>query len=629
MDDLFLPVNMAHMAVRGWERPDFVFVSGDAYVDHPSFGHAVISRLLESRGYKVAMLPQPDWRSKDAFEAFGRPRLGFLVSAGVIDSMVNHYTVSKKKRGEDAYAPGGRAGLRPDRATIVYVNRIREAYKDVPVIIGGLEASLRRFAHYDYWDDAVRNSILVDSGADILVYGMGERAMLDAAGHLASGNPISQFSAPGTCTMRPEAPDGYLEVESSETVARDKAAYARAFSVEYNEQDPVRGRGICQRHGKRILCQHPPAMPLKARELDEVYALPYARASHPMYDENGGVPALEEVKFSIASSRGCFGACNFCALTFHQGRMVAARSKQSILAEAKKFVRDPGFKGYIHDVGGPTANFRHPACKKQLKSGACKDKQCLYPKPCKNLDANQDEYFDILRELRALPGVKKVFVRSGIRYDYLTLDKNGAHLNELIRHHVSGQLKIAPEHVSDRVLRAMGKPGKEVYESFAYKYRRENEKAGMKQYLVPYFMSSHPGSTLEDAVELALFMKENRLRPEQVQDFYPTPGTLSTTMFYTGIDPRTMKKIFVPRSPEEKAGQRSLLQAYKPENRGAVIKALKQAGREELIGFSKDCLIAPREISRVPSKKKPPGDKRATGKKAERRIDKGGRKKAK
>ncbi|MBO4298405.1 MAG: YgiQ family radical SAM protein [Clostridia bacterium] len=589
----FLPVCPADIRARGWDAPDFVYVTGDAYVDHPSFGLAIISRVLERAGYKVAMMPQPDYRSCEAFKLFGRPRLGFLVTAGVIDSMVNHYTAAKKRRGEDAYSPGGRTGYRPDRATIVYCNRVREAYGSVPILIGGVEASLRRFAHYDYWDDRVRNSILVDSGADVLMYGMGERVILETVRALEAGVPFSAMRVAGTCVMSREPEPDYIEIESAEEVMTDKRAYARAFRVQYDEQDPVRGRGICQKHGARWLIANPPAMPLTQRELDDTYALPYARRWHPMYDALGGIPALKEVEFSIAHVRGCYGSCAFCALTFHQGRIVTARSHESVVAEAKKLIRQPGFKGYIHDVGGPTANFRRPACADQLRRGACKGRQCLFPAPCKNLDADHSDYIALLRKLRALPGVKKVFVRSGIRFDYVLADKSNAFLNELVRHHVSGQLKVAPEHVSSRVLRYMGKPDVAVYNRFVEAYKKANEKAGMDQYLVPYFMSSHPGCTIEDAVELALYIKRSGHRPEQVQDFYPTPGTLATAMFHTGLDPRDMTPVYVPRDPQEKAMQRALMQYFLPQNRELVIKALIKAGRRDLIGFGPDCLVRP------------------------------------
>ena len=589
----FLPVSMEECRRRGWEQPDFVYVTGDAYVDHPSFGLAIISRVLEKAGYKVAMLPQPEYHTCEAFRRFGCPRLGFLVTAGVIDSMVNHYTAAKKRRSEDVYSPGGRAGYRPDRATIVYCNRIREAYGSVPILIGGVEASLRRFAHYDYWDDRVRNSILVDSGADVLMYGMGERVILGVVRALEAGQSVSELRIPGTCVMAREPEENYIEIESAEQVAKDKKSYAKAFKAQYDEQDPVRGKGICQKHGNRFLIANPPAMPLSQEELDATYALPYTRKWHPMYDAFGGVPALQEVQFSIAHNRGCYGACSFCALTFHQGRIVTSRSHDSVVAEARMLTKQPGFKGYIHDIGGPTANFRRPACDGQLKRGACKGKQCLFPEPCRNLKADHSDYMALLKKVRSLPGVKKVFIRSGIRFDYLLADKDGGFLRELIRHHISGQLKVAPEHVSPRVLRYMGKPEVSVYNRFVEKYREMNKYEGMDQYLVPYFMSSHPGCKLEDAVELALYIKKSGHRPEQVQDFYPTPGTLSTAMFFTGLDPRDMSEVYVPREPEEKAMQRALMQYFQPQNQAMVIKALKKAGREDLIGFDSRCLVQP------------------------------------
>ena len=613
----FLPVSPDDMKARGWDQPDFVYVTGDAYVDHPSFGLAIISRVLEKAGYKVAMLPQPDYRSCERFKLLGKPRLGFLVTGGVIDSMVNHYTAAKKKRSEDLYAPGGRAGYTPDRAVIVYCNRIREAWGDVPILIGGVEASLRRFAHYDYWDDRVRASVLVDSGADVLMYGMGERVILETVRALEQGVPFHEMRIPGTCVMSREPDPDYIQIESFEEVARDKAAYARAFKVQYDEQDPVRGHGLCQKHGARWLIANPPAMPLTQAEMDQTYALPYTRRWHPMYDALGGVPALNEVKFSITHVRGCYGACAFCALTFHQGRIVTARSHDSVVSEAKKLTKLPGFKGYIHDVGGPTANFRRPACDDQLRRGACKGKQCLWPRPCARLVVDHSDYIALLRKLRALPGVKKVFVRSGIRFDYLLADKSRAFLSELVRHHVSGQLKVAPEHVSPRVLSKMGKPDVSVYNKFVEEYKKANEKAGTDQYLVPYYMSSHPGCTLDDAIELALYIKRSGHRPEQVQDFYPTPGTLSTAMYYTGLDPRDMTSVYVPRDPEEKAMQRALMQYFAPQNRPLVEKALRKAGRTDLIGFGPDCLIRPERAARperdrdaAPRRKSAPGRRR-------------------
>ena len=587
----FLPVTAAEMRELGWEQPDFVYVTGDAYVDHPSFGLAIISRVLESAGYRVAMLPQPDWHSCEDFKRFGRPRLGFLVTAGVIDSMVNHYTAAKKPRSEDVYSPGGRAGCRPDRATAVYSNRIREAYGSIPIAIGGVEASLRRFAHYDYWDDRVRNSMLVDSCADVLMFGMGERSILRVAEFIDSGRDFAEMRIPGTCVMSKELPEGFLEIASQEEVAMDKRAYAEAFKQQYDQQDPVRGKPLAQKHGRRYLLQNKPDLPLTREELDAVYALPYKRAWHPMYDKMGGVPAIQEVQFSIAQVRGCFGACNFCALTFHQGRIVTSRSKESILAEGRLLTKLPGFKGYIHDVGGPTANFRHPACEKQLSKGACGGRQCLYPTPCRNMNADHSDYIALLRKLRKLPGVKKVFVRSGIRFDYLLADKKDTFFKELVQYHISGQLKVAPEHVSDAVLCRMGKPKNEVYNRFVDKYFALNKQYGMNQYLVPYLMSSHPGSTMKEAVELAEYIRDMGYNPEQVQDFYPTPSTLSTVMYYTGLDPRTMEKVYVPTDPHEKAMQRALIQYRDPKNYYLVREALLAAHREDLIGSGPKCLI--------------------------------------
>ncbi len=593
--DDFLPVSLSDAKRRGFHQPDFVYVCGEAYVDHPSFGHAIISRVLESAGYKVAMLCLPPFADESAFKTFGKPRLAFLVSAGVIDSMVNHYTAAKKRRNEDVYAPGGKAGLRPDRATIVYCNRIRKAYSDVPIIVGGLEASLRRFSHYDYWEDKVRRSILTDSGATLLSYGMGEKSILDCAAWLKDGADKEKLPyIRGICYLQKDKPEGIEEVPSHREVASNKAAYASAFMIQYNEQDPYRGKPLCQQQDtNRWLVQTPPPFPLSREELDAVYALPYTRRWHPDYDELGGVPALEEVEFSISATRGCFGGCNFCALTYHQGRIVQSRSPDSIVKEAEMLTKLPGFKGYIHDVGGPTANFRRPACKKQCTHGACKDRQCLYPKPCRHLTPDHSELLSVLRRIRALPGVKKVFIRSGLRYDYLLLDKDGTFLRELVQHHVSGQLKVAPEHISPRVLSRMGKPGREVYDAFVQKYKAVNEQLGLKQFLVPYLMSSHPGSDLGAAVELALYIRDTGHQPEQVQDFYPTPGTLSTCMFHTGLDPRTMESVFVPRTPHDKAMQRALLQYKKPQNRKLVLEALRLAGREDLIGYGKNCLVPP------------------------------------
>ncbi|MBP3646214.1 MAG: YgiQ family radical SAM protein [Clostridia bacterium] len=595
----FLPVSPAEVRRRGWDAPDFVYVVGEAYVDHPSFGHAIIGRVLENAGYKVAMLCLPEYHSAEAFKLFGKPRLGFLVSSGVIDSMVNHYTVAKKKRSSDAYAPGGKAGMRPDRAVTVYCNRIHEAYPGMPVLIGGVEASLRRFSHYDYWDDKVRRSVLVDSAATLLMYGMGEKTILDCCDWIARGMPLHERSSlRGVCYMAKEPPKNAILIPSHQEVASDPKAYCKAFMMEYQEQDPVRGQTLCQQQdSQRFMVQNPPAMPLSREELDAVYDLPFTRRAHPSYDKLGGVPALQEVRFSLSATRGCFGSCNFCALTFHQGRIVTSRSEASLLKEAKLLTTFPDFKGYIHDVGGPTANFRSPACEKQLKSGACKNRQCLYPTPCKNLKVSHTELVEILRKMRALPRVKKVFIRSGIRFDYLMADKNDLFLTELCKHHISGQLKVAPEHISQNVLSKMGKPRREVYDAFVAKYKAVNEKLGMKQFLVPYLMSSHPGSTLRDAIELAEYLRDIGHQPEQVQDFYPTPGTLSTCMYHTGLDPRDMKPVYVPRTPHEKAMQRALLQFKNPANYELVSEALRLCGREDLIGFHQNALIPPRKLS--------------------------------
>ncbi len=598
------------MEARGWTGYDFLVITGDAYVDHPSFGPAIISRLLEREGYRVCVCAQPDWHSPAALTAYGRPELGVLLSAGNIDSMVAHYTVAKRRRSTDAYSPGNRTGLRPDRATIVYANLARQAFGDIPVVIGGLEASLRRFAHYDYWEDKVRRSILVDSGADLLTYGMGERATVEIAQRLRSGTPIGEIhDVRGTAFLaRDPGECVYPKVScaSFEEVSGDKRAYAQANMLQYQEHDAVVGRAILQRHGDRLLVVNPPAMPLTTAELDRVAELPYVREPHPMYDTMGGVPAIEEVRFSICHNRGCFGACNFCSLAFHQGRMVTSRSHESVLREAKLLIAHPGFKGYIHDVGGPTANFRRTACKKQLKAGMCKNRACLAPEACPNLDADQSDYLALLRKLRALPGVKKVFIRSGIRFDYLLQDKSGAFMRELVEHHVSGQLKVAPEHCVDSVLDYMGKPHIAVYEKFRQKYESLNKKYGKEQYLVPYLMSSHPGCTLDDAVKLAQWLNRSGRQPEQVQDFYPTPGTLSTCMYYTGLDPRTMKPVFVPKSAHEKAMQRALMQWKRPEKRPLVLEALKLTHREDLIGYGKECLLRPDRPRSRPADAKAP-----------------------
>ncbi|MCI8422816.1 MAG: YgiQ family radical SAM protein [Lawsonibacter sp.] len=595
--DLFLPVTREDMARRGWESYDFLLITGDAYVDHPSFGPAIIGRVLEAAGYRVAILAQPDWRSPDAFAALGRPRLGVLASAGNLDSMVAHYTAAKKRRHDDAYSPGRRAGLRPDHACVVYANRVREVFGDIPLVIGGLEASLRRFAHYDYWEDKVRRSILFDAQADLLTYGMGETATLEIAARLASGTPIGEITDvrgtcaavkhPGVCAFP------WVEVPSFEEVSASKESYARANMTEYLEHDAVSGKAILQRHGREFLLVNPPALPLPTRELDRVAELPYVREPHPMYDALGGVPAIEEVRFSITQNRGCFGACNFCSLAFHQGRTVTARSHASVLREARLLLAHPGFKGYIHDVGGPAATFRRPSCQKQLKHGMCRNRACLAPEPCPNLDADHTDYMLLLRKLRALPGVKKVFIRSGIRFDFLMKDPSGECFTDLVQHHISGQLKVAPEHCAPHTLDCMGKPHIEVYEKFKEKYFKLNRRYGKEQYLVPYLISSHPGCTLADAVRLAEWLNRQGHMPEQVQDFYPTPGTLATCMWYTGLDPRTMEPVYVPRTPHDKALQRALMQWRKPQNRKLVLEALCTAGREDLVGYGKRCLIKP------------------------------------
>jgi len=593
----YLPVSLEDIEARGWNQADFILVTGDAYVDHPAFGTAVISRILENAGYKVGIISQPRWKSSEDFKRLGRPRLGFLVTAGNMDSMVNHYAVSRKLRDKDYYSPGGKMGLRPDRATIVYCNRIREAYRKIPIVIGGIEAGLRRFAHYDYWSDSVRNSILVDSSADLLVYGMAEKPIVEVAAYLNDGFEAGYIRhIPGTCYIADTADEvsDYIKIPSLREVSEDKKKYAEAFRIQYQQQDPIRGKTIIQQHGTKYLVQNKPELPLNRSELDKVYALPFQKNYHPEYEKDGGIPALEEVRFGIVSSRGCFGDCSFCSITFHQGRIVQSRSEESILREAEKITGMEDFKGYIHDVGGPTANFRRPACDKQLKTGSCQDKQCLNPGPCKSLNVDHEEYLSILRKLRGMPKVKKVFVRSGIRYDYIIADKNDSFLEELVKHHISGQLKVAPEHISSRVLSYMGKPAGKSFEQFRVKFNRINERLGKKQFLIPYLMSSHPGSTLKDAVELAEYLRDIHYQPEQVQDFYPTPGTLSTAMFYTEIDPFTMQKVYIPKTKTEKAMQRALLQFRDPKNRDLVHAALVQANRTDLIGFGPKCLIRPK-----------------------------------
>ena len=625
----FLPVSKADMEERGWWWYDFLLVTGDAYVDHPSFGTAVIGRVLEAEGYRVAVLAQPDWHSAEAFRAMGRPRLGVMIGSGNLDSMVAHYTAAKKRRSEDFYSPGKKAGLRPDHAVIVYANRAREAFPDLPIVIGGLEASLRRFAHYDYWDDKVRRSALADAGADILVYGMGEYATREIARRLKKKEPAGSLtdirgtavlvSDPSVCAY------DSLTLPSFEAVSSSMTDYADATRVEYEEHDPVRGKALIQQHGNRYLIVNPPAMPLSTEELDFVAELPYTRQYHPMYEPMGGVPAIEEVKFSVIHNRGCFGGCNFCSLAFHQGRMVTSRSHESVIREVTALTRFPDFKGYINDVGGPSANFRHPSCAKQLKYGMCAQKRCLAPTPCPNIDADHSDYLALLRKLRNIPGVKKVFVRSGIRYDYMLEDKNQAFFAELVKYHISGQLKVAPEHCIDSVLDYMGKPHIGVYEKFMDQYRRLNDKYSKEQYIVPYLMSSHPGSTLQDAVALAEYLNSKGRQPEQVQDFYPTPGTISTCMYYTGLDPITMKPVYVAKSYHEKAMQLALLQWKRPDKRKLVIEALKEAGREDLIGYGPKCLVRPdapsgkpagKKPEKKPEKKAPAAPKKPAGKKA-------------
>ena len=608
MKNKFLPICKKDMDERGIQQLDFVYVIGDAYVDHPSFGHAIISRVLEAHGYTVGIISQPDWKDDHSISILGEPRLGFLVAAGNMDSMVNHYTVSKKRRSTDAYTPGGVMGKRPDYATITYCNLIRRNYKKTPIIIGGIEASLRRLAHYDYWSDSLKRSILLDSGADLLLYGMGERSIVEVADALNSGLLVRDITfIDGTVYKTRKKEDIYDAIflpDYSELKA-DKKNYAKSFYVQYQNTDPFSGKRLAESYDyKTFVVQNPPSKPLTIEEMDDVYALPYMRTYHPSYEKAGGVPAISEVKFSLVSNRGCFGGCSFCALTFHQGRIIQVRSHESIIEEAKMLTKEPDFKGYIHDVGGPTANFRAPACKKQLKHGACPNKQCLFPKPCDNLIADHRDYRALLKQLRALPGVKKVFIRSGIRFDYLLADKDQSFLKELCEYHVSGQLKVAPEHISDAVLKYMGKPENSVYRRFVQSYQKMNEKIGRKQFLVPYLMSSHPGSTLKEAVELAEFLRDFGYMPEQVQDFYPTPSTLSTCMYYTGVDPRTMEPVYTAVNPHEKAMQRALIQYRNPKNYELVSEALHKAGRTDLIGFDKKCLIRPRNIQSSSSTQK-------------------------
>lgn len=602
MTNGFLPVNRADMDAAGISQLDFVYICGDAYVDHPSFGHAIISRLLEAHGYKVGIIAQPDWRDKNSISILGEPRLGFLVSAGNMDSMVNHYSVSKKRRATDAFTPGGVMGKRPDYATIVYCNLIRQTYKHTPVIIGGIEASLRRLAHYDYWSDKMKRSILLESGADLISYGMGEHSIIEIADALNSGIAIKDITfIDGTVYKTRNREDIYdaIELPHYEKLLTDKKEYAKSFYTQYCNTDPFSGKRLFETYDKKLfVVQNPPSKPLAGNEMDQVYSLPFQRTYHPSYEALGGVPAITEVKFSLVSNRGCYGGCSFCALTFHQGRIIQTRSHESILAEAGQMVWEPDFKGYIHDVGGPTANFRAASCDKQLTKGVCPNKQCLFPKPCRNLKVDHTDYLKLLRKLRELPNVKKVFIRSGIRFDYLIYDKDQTFLQELCEHHVSGQLKVAPEHISNAVLEKMGKPGVEVYQKFVKAYKDTNEKLGKKQFLVPYLMSSHPGSALKEAIELAEFLRDLGYMPEQVQDFYPTPSTISTCMYYTGLDPRTMQPVYVAVNPHEKAMQRALIQYRNPKNYDLVLEALTKAGRTDLIGFDKKCLIRPRQGDR-------------------------------
>jgi len=596
----FLPITREEMKERGWDQVDFVYVSGDAYVDHPSFGHAIITRLLESRGYRVGIIAQPDWRKPESVQVFGEPRLGFLVSAGNMDSMVNHYSVSKKRRKTDAYTPGGEMGKRPDYACVVYGNLIRQTYKKTPIILGGIEASLRRMAHYDYWSDKLKRSVLLDSGADVISYGMGEHSIVELAEALDAGIPVEDITYIAGTVVKAKSLDSIYDAEilpSFEDLKADKMNYARSFYTQYLNTDAFNGKRLVEPYSEHLyVVQNPPATPLTQMEMDDVYSLPYQRTYHPSYEAKGGVPAIKEIKFSLISNRGCFGGCSFCALTFHQGRIVQVRSHESLIEEAKEITKDKDFKGYIHDVGGPTANFRHPSCKKQMEHGVCKTRQCLFPSPCKNLDADHRDYVSLLRKLRDIPKVKKVFIRSGIRFDYLLADKKQEFLRELCEYHVSGQLKVAPEHVAGPVLSLMGKPEHKVYEEFTRQFYKMNERIGKEQYLVPYLMSSHPGSTLKEAVELAEYCRDLGYMPEQVQDFYPTPSTLSTCMYYTGVDPRTMQKVYVPKSPHEKAMQRALIQYRNPELYDLVIEALHKAGRSDLIGFGPKCLVRPRQM---------------------------------
>lgn len=605
----FLPICKEDMIERGWDYVDFVYVSGDAYVDHSSFGHAIITRLLESHGYRVGIIAQPDWKDKESVTILGEPRLGFLVSAGNMDSMVNHYTVSKKRRHQDAYTPGGVMGKRPDYATVVYGNLIRQTYKHTPIILGGIEASLRRLAHYDYWSNKVKRSILLDSGADIISYGMGEHSIIEIADALNAGIDVKDLTYIDGTVVKVKDLDAIYEpviLRSYEEVKNNKQSYAESFYIQYQNTDPFTAKRLVEPYNDHLfVVQNPPSKPLTEMEMDDVYKLPYMRTYHPSYEKAGGVPAIQEIKFSLASNRGCFGACSFCALTFHQGRIIQTRSHESLIEEAKSFLDDPDFKGYIHDVGGPTANFRQPACAKQLTHGACKNRQCLFPEPCKNMNADHSDYVQLLRKLRKLPKVKKVFIRSGIRFDYLLAEQDQTFLKELCEHHISGQLRVAPEHVADEVLSLMGKPQNCVYEEFTKKFKNMNQKLHREQYLVPYLMSSHPGSDLKAAIKLAEYCRDLGYMPEQVQDFYPTPSTISTCMYYTGLDPRTMKKVYVPKNPHEKAMQRALIQYRNPENYELVMEALRKAGRMDLVGFGEKCLIPPRKMHSTNKNAKP------------------------
>ncbi len=602
----FLPVSAEDMKKRGWDSVDFVYVSGDAYVDHPSFGTAIISRILEANGYRVGIIAQPDWKDENSIDVFGEPRLGFLVSAGNMDSMVNHYSVSKKRRSKDFFTAGGVMGKRPDHATVVYGNLIRRRYKKKPIIIGGIEASLRRLAHYDYWDDSLHRSVLLDSQADILSYGMGEHSVVQIADALDSGIPIEEITfIRGTVYKTKKPPEDCIVLPDYDTLLSDKLKYAESFYTQYCNTDPFSGKTLCEPYdGGVYVVQNPMSKPLTQEEMDAVYALPYMRTYHPCYEKDGGVDAIKEVKFSLISNRGCFGGCSFCALTFHQGRIIQTRSHDSIIEEARTIIKDPDFKGYIHDVGGPTANFRHTSCKKQLEYGVCTNKQCLFPKPCKNLIVDHTDYLSLLRKLRELPGVKKVFIRSGIRFDYIMADPDDTFFKEMCKYHISGQLKVAPEHISDVVLKNLGKPENSVYQAFCKKYANINKSLGKPQYLVPYLMSSHPGSTLKEAIELAEYLRDMHLSPEQVQDFYPTPSTISTCMYYTGVDPRTMKPVYVAKNPHEKAMQRALIQYKNPKNYELVREALLTAHRTDLIGYDKKCLIRPRNGDDINGRRK-------------------------